>query len=79
MKIFADRASSLLSSVSNNAIFTTTVTNREREVADLLCGILESISSSHSQTFEVETTLDRALDDDELVNDVKCEDTAEET
>jgi hypothetical protein len=78
VKIFADRASNLLSIVSNNAT-STTVTNRECEVADLLCDVLESITSSHSHTFEVETTLDHELVDDELINDVECEDTAEQT
>jgi hypothetical protein len=80
VKIFADRASNVLSSVvSNNATATTTITNREREVADLLCGVLGSITSSHSHTIEVETTLDHKLADDELINDVECKDAAEET
>ena len=78
MRIFADRASNLLSIVSNNRT-STTVTNRECEVADLLCGVLESITSSHSHTLEIETTLDHELGDDELINDVESEDTAEET
>ena len=36
------------------------------------------ITSSHSHTFEVETTLDHELADDELIDDVEREDTAEE-
>ncbi|CAF4610224.1 unnamed protein product, partial [Didymodactylos carnosus] len=79
VKIFADRASNLLSTVSNSATSATTVTNRECEVADLLCGVLESITSSHSHTVKVETTLDHELADDELINDVECEDTDEGT
>ena len=80
MKMFGYRASNLLSSiVSNNATATTTITNRACEVADLLCGVLESITSSHSHTIEVETTLDHELADGELINDVEYEDTAEET
>jgi hypothetical protein len=62
VKIFADRASNSLSSiVSNNATVATTVTDRECGVVDPLCGVLESITSSHSQAFEVETTLDHEL------------------
>ena len=80
LKIFADRASNLLSStVSNTSTATTTVTNRECEVAELLCGVLESITNSHSHTIEVETTLDHELADGELINDVEYEDTTEET
>ena len=64
VKIFADRTSNVLSSImSNNATATTTITNRECEVADLLCGVLESITTSHSHTVEVETTLDHELVD----------------
>ena len=80
MKIFADRASNLLSSTaSNNATATTTITNRECEVADLLCDVLKSITGSQSHTIEVETTLDHELADGNLINDIECEDTAEET
>ena len=79
VKIFADRASNLSSTVSNSAISKTNVTKRECEVADLLCSVLELITSSHSHTFEVETTLDHELADDELIDDVEREDTAEET
>ena len=51
VKIFVDRASNLLSSVtSNNTIATNTITNRECEVADLLFDVLGSITSSHSHT-----------------------------
>ena len=78
VKIFADRASNLSSTVSNSATSASTVTHRECEVADLLCSVLESITSSHSHTFEVETTLDHELVDNELIDDVECEDTAEE-
>jgi hypothetical protein len=76
VKIFADRAPNLLPIVSNSATSVSTVTNRECEVPDLLCSVLESITSNHSHTFEVETTLDHELADDELINDVGCEDTA---
>ena len=80
LEIFADRASNLLSStMSNTSIATTSVTNRECEVAELLCGVLESINNSHSHTIEVETTLDHELADGALINDVEFEDTAEET
>ena len=65
--------------MSHSAISTSTVTKRECEVADLLCSVLESITSSHSHTFEVETTLDHELADDELIDDVEHEDTDEET
>jgi hypothetical protein len=65
--------------VLNNTTVATAITNRECEIADLLCGVLESITSSHSHTFEVETTLDHELADDELINDVDYKDTAEET
>jgi hypothetical protein len=79
VKIFADRASNLLSTMSNCATSATTVTNRECASADLLCGVLESITSSHSHTFEVETTLDHELADDELINDVEYDDADEGT
>jgi len=65
--------------MTNNTTATNTITNRECEVADLLCGVLESITSSHSHTIEVETTLDHELADGELIDDVEYEDTAEET
>ena len=78
VKIFADRASNLLSStVPKISTATATVTNRECEVAELLCGVLESITNSHSHTIEVETTLDHELADGDSINDVECEDTAE--
>ena len=79
VKTFADQASNLSSAVSGSASSTTTVTNREREVADLLWRVLNSITDSHSHMFEVETTLDHEFDDDELINDVEREDTTEET
>jgi hypothetical protein len=79
VKIFADRAPNLLPIVSNSATSVSTVINRECEVPDLLCSALESITSNHSHTFEVDTTLDYELADDELINDVGCEDTAEQT
>ena len=78
VKIFADRAPNLPSIVSNSATCATTVTHRESEVADLLCSVLESATSSHSHTFEVETTLDHESADNELTDDVECEDTDEE-
>ncbi|CAF1461217.1 unnamed protein product [Adineta ricciae] len=64
--------------ITFTATSASTVTHRECEVADLLCSVLESITSSHSHTFEVETTLDHELVDNELIDDVECEDTAEE-
>lgn len=80
MKVFVDRASGLFCTIpSNKATTTATFTNRECEVADLLCGVLESIASSDSHTIDIETTLDHELVNGELVNDVDYEDTAEET
>ena len=79
VKIFTDRALNLSPTVSNSATSATTVTNRECEAGDLLCSVLESITSSHSHAFEVETTLDHELADDELIDDVEREDTTEET
>ncbi|CAF1673171.1 unnamed protein product, partial [Adineta ricciae] len=76
VKIFADRASNSLSSFASAASI---VTNRECEVAELLCGVLESITNSHSHSIEVETTLDHELVDDELIDDIEDEDTDEET
>ena len=61
VKIFAEQASKSLSSVAST---TSTVTNRECEVAELLCGTLESITNSHCYFTEVETTLDYELDED---------------
>ena len=59
VKIFADRASNLLfSTFSNTSIATSTITSRECELAELLCGVLESIINSHLHTFEVEITLE---------------------
>ena len=79
VKIFADRALNSSSTVSNSTTCATTVTNHECEAADLLCSVLELITSSHCHTFEVETTLDHKSADDELIDDVEREDTAEET
>ncbi|CAF1532191.1 unnamed protein product [Adineta ricciae] len=76
VKIFVNRASNSLSSVAS-AI--STVTNRECEVAELLCDVLESITKSHSHSIEVETTLDHELVDGELIDDVEDEDADEET
>ncbi|CAF1602382.1 unnamed protein product, partial [Didymodactylos carnosus] len=80
VKIFGDRVSNLLSpTTSNTSTVTITTTNRECEVAELLYGVLESITNSHSHTFEVESTLDHDLADDELFNDAGDEDTTQET
>lgn len=79
VKIFSDRASNLSSTVSNNTTSATSITNRECEVADLLCNVLESITSSHSHSFEVETTLDHDLVDDDFIDDAEREDISEET
>ena len=65
--------------ISNNTTTTNTITNHECEVADLLCGVLESITSSHSHANEVETTLDHELVDGGLIDDVEYEDTTKET
>lgn len=73
VKVFADRASNLLSSTSSNTSTTSVITNRECEVAELLCGVLESITNSHSHFFEVETILDHDPVQDDLINDVECE------
>lgn len=43
-----------------------------------MCGALESITSSHSHTIEVETTLDHRVDNDALINDAEYEDTVGE-
>ena len=77
VKIFADRVSNSLS--RSTLIAAVTATNRECEVAELLYGVLESITNSHSHTFEVETTLDHESGDDEVLNDVDDEDTIQET
>ena len=80
VKIFADRASNLLSpAFSNTSTATSTITNRECEVVELLCGVLESITNSHSHTLEVEATLDHESVDGESINDVDYEDEAERT
>lgn len=80
VQIFSDRVSNSLSpSAPNTSTTTPTTTNRECEVAELLYGVLESITNSHSHTFEVETTLDHESVDGEVINDVDDEDTAEET
>jgi hypothetical protein len=69
-KIFVERASKLPSSTFlNTSTSGNTITNRECEVADLLCGVLESIANSHSHTFEVETTLDHEPSESELINE----------
>jgi hypothetical protein len=79
VKILADRASNLLPSVfSTNSASTASITNREREAANQLCSVLESIINSHSHTFEVENTLDHRLDDDKLINQVKDENEEDE-
>lgn len=80
VKVFTDRASSLFGAArSSNSTTTDTVTNRESEAADLLCGVLESIARSDSHTVDIETTLDHESVDDEMVNDVDDEGSAEET
>ena len=79
VKIFSHRASNLSSTVSNSTTSATSITNRECEVADLLCNVLESITSGHSHSFEVETTLDHDLVDDDFIDDAEHEDISEET
>ncbi len=79
VKILADRASNLLPSVfSTSSAPTASIANRECEVADQLCSVLESIINSHSHTFEVESTLDHGLDDGELINQVEDENEEDE-
>ena len=79
MKILADRASNLLpSAFSTTSAPTTSITNRECEVADQLGSVLKSIINSHSHTFEVESTLDHGLDDGELINQAENENEEDE-
>jgi hypothetical protein len=79
VKILADRVSNLPpSTFSNTSTATNTITNRECEVAELLCGVLESIVNSHSHTLEVETTLDHEFVDGELINEMEYENDVEE-
>ena len=70
VKTFSNRASNLSSTVSNNTTSATSITNRECEVADLLCSVLESITSSHSHFFEI---------DHDFIDDAEREDISEET
>ena len=69
VKILTDRVSSRQSSgFSTSSTSTVSFTNRECEVADQLCSILESIVDSHSHTFEIEDTRDHGLDDSEPID-----------
>ena len=80
VKVFADRVSSLLScNISNTSTDKNNITNRECEVAELLCGVLESIVNSQSHTCEVETTLDHDSAESELINGVEYENEVEKT
>ncbi len=80
IKVLSDPASSLLTStLSNTSAATNTITNHECKVAELLCGVLQSIVNSHSHNFEVETTLDHASIESELINEVEYENEVEET
>ena len=79
VKVFGDQALKLLPSTASNTSTDTTITNRKREGADLLCGVLESITNSPSHTIEVETTLDHEFADDGWTEDVDYEDTTKET
>jgi len=74
VKILTDRALNLRPQiVSTTSSATTTTRNREREVADLLYGVLESLVNSHSHSVDVETTLDHGLDDNEIINETADE------
>ena len=79
VKIVGDQALKLLPSTTSNTSIDTTVRNRKREVAEFLCGVLESITNSYSHTIEVETTLDHEFADEGWIEDVDYEDTTEET
>ncbi|CAF1440532.1 unnamed protein product [Adineta ricciae] len=57
VKIFADRASNLSSTVSNSATSAITVTHREYGAANLLCSVLKSIDE-----VECEDATEKALD-----------------
>ncbi|CAF1365076.1 unnamed protein product [Adineta ricciae] len=79
-KVFTDRASNLSSSTFSDILTSgNTITNRECEVAELLCGVLESIVNCHSHTFEIETTLDHESSESELINEGDYENEVEET
>ena len=74
VKIFADQASNLLLPVSSTTSgITTIITNREYEVAHILCDVLESMVNSHSHSFEVETTLNHESSKDEMINEAENE------
>lgn len=73
VKVFADRASNLLYSSLSNTSTTSVIINRECEVAELLCGVLQSITNRRSHFFEVEIALDHEPVEDNLINDVECE------
>ena len=78
--ILVGRASNLLSSTLSNTLSSgNTIRNREYEVAELLCGILESIANSHSHTIEVETTRDYEPSESELINEGDHENEVEDT
>lgn len=77
VKIVAEHVSGLSLSSTSNAS-TAAYTNREREIADLLCGVLESVTDSDGNTFEVESTLDYESEDDECENDVDEDDISQE-
>ena len=71
VKVLVDRVSNLLLSTSSNTSTTTTITNRECEVSEMLCIVLESSTTSHSHFFEVGTTLDHESVDGKLIYDVE--------
>ena len=77
VKFFADRVSNSLFFTLSDTLTTTTVTNRECEVAKMLCNVLESITDSHLHSLEIETTFDHELVTAELIYDVEYEDEAE--
>jgi DNA-binding ferritin-like protein (Dps family) len=79
MKIFSDRASTLLpSGFSESTTTSNIITNREYEVGELLCGVLESVINSHSHTVDIETTLDHEALESELIDEMKHENEVEE-
>ena len=71
VKVFVDRVSNLLFSTFSNTWTTTTITNRECEVFEMLCIVLESSTTSRSHFFEVETAPDHESVDVKLIYDVE--------
>ena len=61
--------------VKNTSTTAAAITNRKCEITEMLCGVLESITNSHSHSLEVETTLDHELIEGEVISDEEDEKT----